>query len=63
MTELKETKRLLKAAVEDLNSIGSVLEGNDILCVKYIDCKGCPFNGDNCNKWRYTDEALKLIDS
>ena len=56
-----EYKRLLKAAVEDLNSIGRVLEGNDILCMKYIACKGCPFDGDNCNKWRYADEALALI--
>lgn len=63
LTELKEAKRLLKAAVEDLNSIGKVLEGNDILCMKYIACKGCPFDGDNCNKWRYDDEALKLIES
>lgn len=61
LTELKEAKRLLKVAVEDLNSIGGVLEGNDILCMKYIACKGCPFNGENCNKWRHADEALKLI--
>lgn len=61
--ELKEAKQLLKAAAEDLNSIGRVLEGNDILCMKYIACKGCPFNGNNCNKWRYADEALKLIES
>ena len=61
LTELKEAKRLLKAAVEDLNSVGRVLEDNDILCMKYIACKGCPFDGDNCNKWRYADEALKLI--
>ena len=59
--ELKEAKRLLKAAIEDFNSIGSVLEGSDILCMKYIACKGCPFDGDNCNKWRYADEALKLL--
>lgn len=63
LMKLKEAKRLLKAAVEDLNSIGRVLEGNDILCMKYIACKGCPFDGDNCNKWRYADEALKLIES
>lgn len=61
MDELEEAKRLLKAAVEDLNSVGRVLEDNDILCMKYIACKGCPFGGDNCNKWRYADEALKLI--
>ena len=61
VAELCEAKRLLKAAVEDLNSVGRVLEDNDILCMKYIACKGCPFDGDNCNKWRYADEALKLI--
>ena len=59
-TREKEYKRLLKAAVEDLNSINRVLE-DDILCMKYIACKGCPFNGDNCNKWRYADKAEKLI--
>ena len=31
------------------------------MCMKYIACKGCPFDGDNCNKWRYADEALALI--
>lgn len=61
LKELKEAKRLLKAAVEDLNSIHRVLEDNDILCEKYIACKGCPFNGENCNKWRYANEALALI--
>lgn len=60
-SQLADAKRLLKAAVEDLNSIGRMLEGNDILCMKYIACKGCPFNGENCNKWRHADEALKLI--
>ena len=59
-TREKEYKRLLKAAVEDLNSINRVLEDNN-LCMKYIACKGCPFNGENCNKWRYADEAEKLI--
>ena len=59
--QLEKAKRLLKAAVDDFNSIGRVLEGNDILCMKYIACKGCPFDGDNCNKWRYADEAEKLL--
>ena len=60
-SQLANAKRLLKAAVEDLNSIGRMLEGNDILCMKYIACEGCPFNGENCNKWKHADEALKLI--
>lgn len=59
----EKAKRLLKAAVEDLNSVNRVLEGNDILCMKYIACEGCPFNGENCNKWRYANEVLKLIES
>ena len=59
--QIAKYKRLLKAAVEDFNSIGRVLEGNDILCMKYIACKGCPFDGDNCNKWRYADEAENLL--
>lgn len=59
--ELAEAKRLLKLAVEDFDSVVARLEGNDILCMKYIACKGCPFDGENCNKWRGTDEALKLL--
>lgn len=44
--QLKEAKRLLKAAIEDFNVIKSYLSE--------------PYS-HLCNEWRYTDEALKLI--
>jgi hypothetical protein len=62
LTELKEAKRLLKAAVEDLSCGG---ENNK--CTK--SCKTCTYNsikGYGCRylceyHWRYADEALALI--
>lgn len=57
LTELKEAKRLLKAAVEDFSNIYDHI----------FDCDGmcdiCPLHGerDNCLVWQYADEALKLI--
>ena len=60
MSELKEAKRLLKAAVEDLRLV------RKCQCCKhqitgYADiCYGCHVN-TNKWKWRYADEALKLI--
>lgn len=60
-SQLADAKRLLKAAVEDFNSVSGALESNMILCMKYIACKDCPFNGENCNKWRYADEAERLL--
>ena len=53
LTELKEAKRLLKAAVEDLNNIGSCKT-----CVKFKGiCRGCRTD----YKWVHADEALALI--
>lgn len=64
MSELKETKRLLKAAVEDMyNSV------NDVHC-KYCSkwhtdqCQGTSHLDcyvENKFKWRYADEVLALI--
>ena len=62
LTELKEAKRLLKAAIEDLSCGG---ENNK--CTK--SCKTCTHSsikGCGCRyygeyHWRYTDEALNLI--
>lgn len=62
LTELKEAKRLLKAAVEDLSCGG---ENNK--CTK--SCKTCTYNsikGYGCRyfgeyHWRYAAEALALI--
>lgn len=53
LKELKETRRLLKLAVEDLNIIGSCKT-----CVKYGDiCRGCRTD----YKWVHADEAFALI--
>lgn len=54
LTELKEAKRLLKLAVEDMNC-GSC----------NANCRNCNYCG-SCDyserfKWIHTDEALKLI--
>lgn len=62
LTELKETKRLLKAAVEDSSaeaeSICAFCKNNDLV-------NGCRFadvcEEDNHYVWRYADEALALI--
>jgi len=65
-SQLAEAKRLLKAAVEDMyNSV------NDVHC-KYCSkwhtdqCQGTSHLDcyiENKFKWRYADEALKLIES
>jgi len=47
LTELKEAKRLLKLAIEDMNALYEA--GKD------EGCLGINF------KWRYADEVLKLI--
>lgn len=54
--ELKEAKRLLKVAVEDMTKeadCGICLHDNDSECP--IEVTACKF------KWRHTDEALALI--
>jgi len=67
--ELKEAKRLLKLAVEDFFFVAENFINNmDSLCSMYnhiSGCvKGCPMSSSDdygrC-KWRYADEALKLI--
>jgi hypothetical protein len=57
LTELKEAKRLLKQAVEDFSNMDWHIFDCDGMC------NDCPLCGerDNCLKWRYADEALKLI--
>ena len=55
LTELKEAKRLLKLAVEDMS------EENYCAKVCKRDKFACQVS-DTCDfKWRYADEALKLI--
>lgn len=68
MSELKEAKRLLKAAVEDLNATVAEVYNGGLLC-KCCNWKSqtgeccCPDNGgcDTDYRWRYADEALKLL--
>ena len=54
--QLKKAKRLLKAAVEDING-AEACDTCEYYTVIYNDmCKK-----NDCYKWRYADEALKLI--
>lgn len=60
VAELIEAKRLLKAAVDDIHSrdycngcIYESAEGKE----QYLNCEY-----HNCFKWRYADEALKLLE-
>lgn len=54
-----ESKKLLKAAVEDFSNIYDH--------IFYCDgmCDTCPIHGnrDTCDKWVHADEALKLIEN
>lgn len=57
VADLCEAKRLLKLAIEDFSNIYDHI----------FDCGGmcdtCPLHGerDHCLKWRYADEAEKLL--
>ena len=61
--ELKKAKRLLKAAVEDINVLGIELDSNCELCGFRLGCEECPLHraGINCRCWKHQDEALALI--
>ena len=50
LTELKEAKRLLKAAVEDFKVIGKALDAD---CDILINCEECPLQSGhyNCRSW------------
>jgi hypothetical protein len=68
LMELKEAKRLLKAVVGDLNTTVAKVYNGDIICecCKWKSQIGeccCPGDGgcDIDYRWRYIDEALKLI--
>lgn len=62
LTELKEAKRLLKAAVEDIDKARQGCNCN-ICDMPTESIERCQYeNGEDCKfKWRYADEALKLI--
>lgn len=65
LTELKEAKRLLKAAVEDMTGIQFGEECK--VCSKKLLPNECPIHNnvacilEKDFKWRYVDEALALI--
>ena len=66
--ELKEAKRLLKAAFEDLNATATEVYNGGVICKcckweSQIGKCSCPDNGgcDTDYQWRYADEALKLL--
>lgn len=63
--ELRKAKELLKAAVEDFETIESNLEYDEHCVIKThsIRCDECPLSAVTIYrcKWRYTDEALNLI--
>lgn len=68
--ELKEAKRLLKAAVEDFAKLDRVNTKVRNCMMPEMDCADCPLSWDSvddsvepCHNWRYTNEALKLIES
>ena len=65
LKELKEAKRLLKAAVEDFETIESNLEYDKHCVIKThsIRCDECPLSAETIYrcKWRYADEAEKLL--
>lgn len=61
-SQLAEAKRLLKAAVEDIYKARQGCNCN-ICDMPPEPTERCQYeNGEDCQfKWRYTDEALKLI--
>lgn len=68
ISEKAEYKRLLKAAIEDLNAtVAKVYNGGIICeCCKWKSQIGeccCPDSGgcDTDYRWRYTDKAKKLL--
>ena len=57
MVELREAKRLLKAAVDNFSNMYDHIFDCDGMC------DTCPIHGnrDTCDKWVHADEALELI--
>lgn len=57
-SQLLEAKRLLKLAVEDMNSNNICFDINACNVCAEKNCISC-----DTFRWQYTDEALKLIES
>lgn len=69
-SQLAEAKRLLKLAVEDFAKLDRENTKNKNCMMPEMDCADCPLSWDSvddrvepCHSWRYTTEALKLIES
>lgn len=69
-SQLVEAKRLLKLAVEDFAKLDRENTKNKNCMMPEMDCADCPLSWDSvddrvepCHSWRYTTEALKLIES
>ena len=58
LKELKEAKRLLKAAMEDMKDVVSSDSG--CRCCKGEEAASCAYI--KCWTWRYADEAMKLLE-
>ena len=64
LTELKEAKRLLKAAVEDIRHCMHSYDPCEVCSLLGEDGECPATDDDDCKekyKWRYEDEALKLL--
>ena len=64
LTELKEAKRLLKAAVEDIRHCMHSYDPCEVCSLLGEDGECPATDDDDCKekyKWRYEDEVLKLI--
>ena len=63
IAEREGYKRLLKAAVEDVETLAKAFT-EDEPCGSFTLCLECPLcikEGCSCKEWRYKAEALKLI--
>lgn len=64
MDELKETKSLLKLAMEDFSLLDREHDKNKSCMMRTMDCVECPLNNgkdEPCHEWRYANEAKKLL--
>ena len=60
-SQLAESNKLLKLAVDDLDFIASC--NNESCNLRCVNCMGCPFNNENedCGSWKYKEEAERVI--
>ena len=71
LEETAELKRLLRLAVEDIERFRTLMSSTvnkdfcetalEYHCNPYDLCNSCPLSGSAKCKWRYADEAMKLI--